>query len=358
MLQDAGVPLIDLSISNPTKVGLPLPDPFAVSSLRGSIYEPKANGALELREEVCRYYATEFNSVLHPDRILLTTSTSEAYSYCFKLIADPGANVLLPQPSYPLLQFLVEAEGLKPRTYALHEAGGQWILDRESLSAACDSSTRAIVLVHPNNPTGHFLPNEDLRWLLEFSREKYWLICDEVFADYVWSQQPGQIRSLSQIPAENVFCLSGISKICALPQMKLGWIAMPPVPDVHHALELVADTYLSVSSPIQTAASHWLSNRASLQAPIRSRCVENLKRIRDSILGSAWSLLPVEAGWTAILHGPSTIDEEQQALTLLKKGFSAHPGFYYDLPFQPSFVLSLLTPPANFSAGINAIIAS
>ncbi len=352
------MPLIDLSISNPTKVGISLPDPFAFSSLRGSNYEPRANGALELREEICRYYATEFNSVLHADRILITTSTSEAYSYCFKLIADPGASVLLPQPSYPLLQFLVEAEGLQPKSYAMHEACGQWILDRENLIATCDSSTRAIILVHPNNPTGHFLTNEDLHWLLEFSRDKYWLICDEVFADYVWSQQPGQIRSLSQIPAENVFCLSGISKICALPQMKLGWIAMPPASAVHRALDLVADTYLSVSSPIQAAASQWLSNRTSFQAPIRSRCMENLQWIQDSIQGSAWSLLPVEAGWAAILQGPSTIDEEQQVLTLLKKGFSVHPGFYYDLPFQPSFVLSLLTPPADFRAGISAIIAS
>ncbi len=357
-LQRAGVPLIDLSISNPTQAGILLPDPFVYSTLTSGAYEPQARGARELREEVCRYYETEFHSVLHPDRILLTTSTSEAYGYCFKLIADPGTTILLPQPSYPLLQFLVEAEGLKAKTYPLHEAAGQWILDRERLCEACDSSTRAIVLVHPNNPTGHFLSNGDLDWLLDFTRDKYWLICDEVFADYVWSQQPDQIRSLSQIPADNVFCLSGISKICALPQMKLGWIVMPASAAIHHSLELVADTYLSVSSPIQAAASQWLSNRALFQSPIRNRCLENRNSIQASLQHSAWSLLPVEAGWAAILQGPSTLDEEQKALALMEKGFSAHPGFYYDLPFQPSFVISLLTPPAHLKDGLAALIAS
>ena len=357
-MQNAGLPLIDLSISNPTQVGLPLPDPFLFATLEGGAYAPKASGVLELREEVCRYYEKEFGSFLHPDRILLTTSTSEAYSYCFKLIADPGTTILLPQPSYPLLQFLIEAEGLKAKTYPLHAAGGQWILDRERLIEACDASTRAIVLVHPNNPTGHFLSNDDLDWLLEFARDKYWLICDEVFADYAWSAQPDQVRSLSKFPAGNVFCLSGLSKICALPQVKLGWIVMPPAPAIHHSLELVADTYLSVSSPIQAAASQWLGNRALFQAPIRGRCIGNLKWIKDSIHGSAWSLLPVEAGWAAILQGPASMDEEQKALTLLENGFSAHPGFYYDLPFQPSFVLSLLTPPAHLKAGIAALIAS
>ncbi len=356
--RSSGRPLIDLSLSNPTQAAIGLPDPFLIAKLEGDPYAPLAKGSWQTREQVALYYEQEFSSKISPNRILLTTSTSEAYSYCFKLIANPGDSILIPQPSYPLLQFLVEAEGLKAKPYPLHEAGGEWILDREGLALACDDSTKAIVLVHPNNPTGHFLKSGDLNWLVEFSANRLWLISDEVFSDYAWQAASTHLRSLTQIEAPNTFTLSGLSKICALPQMKLGWIVMPQNESIHNSLELVADTYLSVSGPIQQAAACWLPQRGQFQSPIRERCLANLKNIPNQVKQSQWSLLPVEAGWTAILKGPSNGEEEALVLRLLELDFSVHPGFYYDLPLQNALVVSLLTPPHQLESGIEAIISS
>jgi len=289
---------------------------------------------------------------------LLTTSTSEAYSYCLKLIADAGDSILIPQPSYPLLQFLIEAEGLQAIPYPIHSAYGQWILDRDYLVKACNQKTRAIVIVLPNNPTGHFLSQDDLLWLAELTRERMWLISDEVFADYCWQPYPSQSKSITHLNLQNTFSLSGLSKICALPQMKLGWIVMPNDPVIHKNLELVADTYLSVSSPIQIAAVKWLANRNQFQSPVRRRCVESLDLISVKLKGSPWTLLPVQAGWSAILKGPSRIESEEDfIINLLDRGFSAHPGFYYDLPFQPGIVLSLLTRSTDLTEGLNAILS-
>lgn len=304
------------------------------------------------------YYEQEFGASLNPDRILLTTSTSEAYSYCFKLIANPGDTVLIPQPSYPLLQFLIEAEGLKAAPYPLHEVCGEWILDRDRLVKACNPCCKAIVLVHPNNPTGHFLKAEDLAWLLDFSADRLWLVSDEVFADYAWAATSPQTRSLTQLDPSNAFILSGLSKICGLPQMKLGWIVMPPNEAIHQHLELVADTYLSVSAPIQKAAASWLPERAKFQAAIRARCLANLKSIPNLLANSEWTLLSVEAGWTAILKGPAHQNEEALALRLVEQNISVHPGFYYDLPFHQAFVISLLIPPAHLATGLRAITSS
>ena len=169
---------------------------------------------------------------------------------------------------------------------------------------------------------------------------------------------PQQPRSLTQLNPPNSFTLSGLSKICALPQMKLGWIVMPHDPAIHHNLELISDTYLSVSGPIQKAAASWLPQRAQFQAPIRQRCHANLLQIPARLKKSQWSLLPVEAGWTAILKGPTGTNEEDLSLRLLENGFSVHPGFYYDLPFQQALVISLLTPPDQLASGLEAIISS
>ncbi len=353
-----GTSLIDLSISNPTQADVGLPDPFSIARLEADRYTPLAKGSWQAREQIAIYYEQEFSSKITPDQILLTTSTSEAYSYCFKLIANPGDSILIPQPSYPLLQFLIEAEGLEARPYPLHQADGEWLLDRDGLLQACNNKTKAIILVQPNNPTGHFLKSDDLKWLMEFSADRIWLISDEVFADYAWSAECTQTRSLTQIEAPNVFSLSGLSKICALPQMKLGWIVMPQNQSVYKNLELVADTYLSVSAPIQQAAACWLPQRAQFQSPIRERCLTNLQGIPARIKNTQWSILPVEAGWSAILKGPANDGEEAFALRLLERDVCVHPGFYYDLPFQNSLVISLLTPPHQMISGIGTIISS
>ena len=310
------------------------------------------------RIAVAEYYQQQFGAVVEPQQVLLTASTSEAYSYCLKLIASPGSSVLIPQPSYPLLHFLLEAEGITPKPYFLHPVAGEWLLDRDSIRSAIDSNTKAIILVHPNNPTGHFLSPADIEWLIETTRNQLWLISDEVFCDYRWSSTTTQLSSLTALGAGNCFTLSGLSKICALPQMKLGWIVAPADSVLQSRLELVADTYLSVSAPIQAATPGWLQHRAQFQKPIQERCRENLLRIPAALQGSPWAMLPVEAGWMAILKGPVGIDEESIALSLLQSGISVHPGYYYDLPFQPSLVLSLLTPWADLEPGLKALTSS
>lgn len=353
-----GKSILDLSISNPTKVELALPDPFAIHQLRSDGYSPQASGSKEVLESISEYYRQEFHANVPADQLLLTSSTSEAYSYCFKLIADPGDSILIPQPSYPLLQMLVEAESLEGRHYPFHRVGSDWLLDRERLGQLCDNTTRAIVLVNPNSPTGHFLPEEDLNWLIDFSRDRYWLISDEVFSDYVWSNPGPDTRSLTQFQTQNAFVLSGLSKICALPQMKLAWIAMPSDPKLHQNLELVADTYLSVTTPIQSAATGWLAERQNFQAPVRDRCRANLELLQNSLRNTPWSLNQPEAGWVAILHGPSHIEEEDFALRLLAEGVSIQPGYFYDLPIQPCFVISLLTQVDHLRAGLRIILSA
>ncbi|MBM3761183.1 MAG: pyridoxal phosphate-dependent aminotransferase [Acidobacteria bacterium] len=352
----AAKPAIDLSISNPTQAGISLPDPFSIASVENHRYTPQASGALPARTAIAQYYAEEFQSQLSPDRILLTASSSEAYSYCFKLIANPGDTILIPQPSYPLLQFLIEAEGLVAKPYPLHEVLGEWILDREALLHHLTPDTAAIVLVHPNNPTGHFLTEADLAWLREISQNRCWLISDEVFADYRFDGH--KANSLATLNAHNAFTLSGLSKICALPQMKLGWIVLPEDPQIRRHMELIADTYLSVSSPIQSAAASWLAARKSFQQPISDRIQQNLSTLGQSLANTPWQLMPIQAGWAVILRGPTHLEEEALVLSLLERGFSVHPGFYYDLPFEPCLVLSLLTPPENLAQGVAAILAS
>lgn len=255
-----------------------------------------------------------------------------------------------------MLQFLIEAEGLIAQPYPLHHALGEWILDREALLAKLTASTAAIVLVHPNNPTGHFLSDADLHWLAEISHDRCWLISDEVFADYRWV--PSATPSLTRLNPPNAFILSGLSKICALPQMKMGWMVMPEDNQTQRRMELIADTYLSVSTPIQAAASGWLVARQEFQHPIRDRIRTNLEILSLTLQQQPWQALPVEAGWTSIIQGPAHKDEEALVLNLMAQGFSVHPGFYYDLPIEHCLVLSLLTPPDQLKQGLAAILAS
>lgn len=344
--------LIDLSNANPTRASLELPPLEAIAP---GAYAPQSAGALATREAVCAYYREDFAAHVEPSQVVLTTSTSEAYSYCFKLIADAGSEILIPEPSYPLLHFLIEADGLVPVPYPLHYAGGEWHLDREALLERITASTKAVIVVHPNNPTGHFLNAADREWLAAETQDRLWILSDEVFASYDWR---GGRTTLASACLANTFVLSGLSKICALPQMKLGWIVLPDSATPQRDMELIADTYLSVSTPIQSAAVGWLARRAEFQAPIRRRCLKGITMIGAALRDQAWSALPVDAGWSIILKGPAHLDEEQFILSLIERGFSAHPGFYYDLPFAPSVVLSLLTPPEDLRAGLAAITAS
>ncbi len=336
----AGLPIADLSVSNPTRVGL------TVALELGSRYDPAPAGGIATREAIARYYREEFGVELSPRRIQLCASTSEGYSYCLKLLADPGDEVLIPEPSYPLLEHLIRAEGVVAIPYATHYAAGEWVLDRERLQGAIGPRTKAIVLVHPNNPTGHFWSAEDLEWLPpQLPR-----ISDEVFADYAWEAPPAP-RTLA---ASGAFCLSGLSKVCALPQMKLGWIVMPEEEHIVRAMEFIGDTYLSVSAPIQEAAPTWLARRDELQAPVKERCRQNLAWLYAQ---RGLAVDRVGAGWCAIVRTSSGGDEEEMAARLIERGFWLHPGYYYDLPMREAWVLSLLTQPERLEAGIGALSA-
>jgi alanine-synthesizing transaminase len=344
----AAGPLCDLSISNPTQAGLSVPQAGPAFTTH---YTPSASGSLPAREAISAYYARQFQAAVSPERIVLCASTSEGYSFCLKFIADPHDEILIPQPSYPLLQHLVAAEGLTPIPYPIHAAGADWLLDREALASRVTPRTKAIVAVHPNNPTGQYMPPSDVAWLQSLAQDRLWLISDEVFADYAWP--PHAPRSLANSPHANTVVLSGLSKICGLPQMKLAWILLPS-PQLREPFEWVSDTYLSVSAPIEQATPHWLANSAASQAPIRQRCLANLNFLRSATLGP-WNVLPPEAGWTAILRGPATQSEETIVLDLIAKGFFIQPGFYYDLPFEPALVLSLLTPTEDLARFLKVI---
>ncbi|MFN8941912.1 MAG: pyridoxal phosphate-dependent aminotransferase [Acidobacteriota bacterium] len=349
---------IDLSLSNPARALLDLPDPWEISPLPATGYEPSPLGASEAREAICRYYEEEFQCPLSPSRIVLTTSTSEAYSYCFKAFADPGGEILIPEPSYPLLRFLVEAEGLTPVPYRLLFAAGEWVLDRDHVSSVYSNRTRALVVVHPNNPTGHYLTTSDWLWLREWTAGRIWLLGDEVFADYDWTTSARPNRSCLRLPAPNLILMSGLSKICALPQMKLGWIVLPPNDRLAQDFDWIADTYLSVSGPIQHCTPAWIGARHHFQAPIRARCLQSLQLLAGQLRHSPWTLLKPEAGWMAILQGPAQENEERLVLQLIANGISVHPGFFYDLPLPNSLVVSLLTPADPLRQGLQAIISS
>lgn len=291
-----------------------------------------------LKAAIAAYYREEFGDEIEEERIQLCASTSEGYSYCFKLLADAGDEILIPRPSYPLLSHLIGAEALRAVEYVTHFAAGQWILDREYLLRQVNERTRAVVVVTPNNPTGHLWTQEDLDWLDAALPENVAIVTDEVFADYRWQGK------LAHIP-RRAFRLSGLSKICALPQMKIGWIVLPPVVGVAEAMEFVGDTYLSVSGPIAERAAAWLASRFGFQRPVQERCRENLARLGGG----------VEAGWVKIAEGPGDRDEESVALEMLERGFWVQPGYFYDLPLRESYVLSLLTPPEDLAAGLEAL---
>jgi aspartate/methionine/tyrosine aminotransferase len=266
-----------------------------------------------------------------PDSILLTASTSEAYSYLFKLFCDPGDAVLVPQPSYPLFDHLAALEGVRAIPYPLF-FDGRW------LAAPFETPGGAIVAVSPNNPTGSLADIPALR------RLGLPLIVDEVFADYA----PAAPRY------DGVFYLNGLSKAAGLPQMKLGWIVFPPA---HRAaLEWIADSYLSVSAPVQFAAPAWLARITGIQSQIRDRCAENQRWLRAFLAGTAVTPLPIDGGWTVPLEIPRTRPEEEVACSLLQQqGVLVQPGYFYDFPREAYLVVSLLPPPAIFAEGVRRL---
>ncbi len=373
-----GLPVLDLTESNPTRAGFTFnPEEIldALADPRSLNYEPDPCGLRIAREAVATYYA-ERGIAVDPDRIFLTASTSEAYAYVFRLLANPHDAVLVPRPSYPLFDFLARLNDVEIRPYPLFYSHG-WQIEvatAEAIVAAGvtgDSGvvlpqTRAILVVNPNNPTGSFLHEDELAGLVECcDRRGLALIADEVFADYGFEPEPGARSRVRSVAATNevlTFTLSGLSKISALPQMKLAWIVLngPPLllSSALERLEIIADTYLSVSVPLAHALPRLLEMRHSLQPQVRRRVIENLALLdaalpQDSPLGR----LETEGGWYAVLRVPTIMSDDDWAVELLRdEGVLLHPGHFYDFASEGHLVISLLPKPGAFRESVHRIV--
>jgi aspartate/methionine/tyrosine aminotransferase len=356
----AGAELLDLTQSNPTRVGLESNSREILDALtqpQSLVYEPAARGLTPAREAVSAYY----DHRVDPRHIFLTASTSESYSFLFKLLADRGDNLLVPEPSYPLFEFLAGLEGIDLVPYRLDYPS--WRIDFDSIEEAANAHTRAAIVVHPNNPTGSFAKREEADRLVDLCANRSWaLIADEVFSDFGLTSDAQRAPSFAGVSGTLTFVLNGLSKSLALPQMKLGWmIAGGPEPILSQAeerLELIADTFLSVSAPVQWSVPVWLSLREQRQKEIVGRIKSNLEWLITTTANSACHVLPVEGGWSAVIEVPRLMTEEEQVLELLEcDGVLVHPGYFFDFPREGFLVISLLPPPEIFREGVGRLIA-
>ena len=353
-LRAADVPYIDLSESNPTRVGLAYPPDIlgALADPRALVYEPHPLGLRSAREAVAEEFARR-GAAVDPDHLVLSASTSEAYSWLFKLLCDPGDAVLVPQPSYPLFEYLSALEGVRTIPYPL-TYHGRWEVDAHGMAGAPET-VRAVLAVSPNNPTGSFLSARDIDALLSICHTRGWaLIVDEVFADYpVDVDHP--ITDIAARAGVLAFTLGGASKSIGLPQVKLGWTLVGgPAPrrdEALHALELIADTFLSVSTPVQAAAARLLRDGTAVRTAIQQRLLANVTAAKRLVAEyPACNLLPVEGGWSLLVRVPASRSEEQIVLDLLERErVLVHPGFFFDLPHEAFVVVSLLPEPDVFA---------
>jgi hypothetical protein len=342
---ELGARIFDLTESNPTHAGIEYPAGFlnSLADTAAIRYEAEPFGLPAARDTIAREYGAP------ADRVVMTASTSEAYSWLFKLLCDPGDEVLIPRPSYPLFEYLAALESVSARHYGLfHDAPG-WFIDFHTLRSAITPRTRAIVLVNPNNPTGHFLRRHELAELCGFGLP---IISDEVFRDYQLDPAAGAIATLQDAGDALVFTLNGLSKTVGLPQMKLAWMIAsgPPalVSDALARLEVIADTYLSVGTPVQCALESLLALREPVQRQIMKRVRTNMETLEASGLRA----LHVEAGWYAIVAN----QEEGAELRLLReRDVLVQPGYFYDFESSGNIVVSLLTRPEIFREGMERI---
>lgn len=354
----AGAPILDLTQSNPTAAGLIYPADRILASLAGAgslHYDPDPRGMRSAREAVATYCGVS------AERILLAASTSEAYGWLFKLLANPADEVLVPRPSYPLFDFLASLESVRAVQYPLYY-DGRWGLDIHALEDAITDRTRAIALVNPNNPTGAFLKRGELEQLVSLcARRGLAMISDEVFAGYPLCEDAERIPTLTGVDQVLTFCLSGLSKVAGLPQLKLGWVTVngpePLLSEALARLELIADTYLSVGTPVQLALPALLSAAETIQKQIRTRTRHNLDQLRNALPpDSPARLLHVEGGWQATLEVPKIRTEEEWIVELVNRcGVLVQPGYFYDFDSEAFLILSLLTQPDEFKEGIGRI---
>jgi len=358
-----GALLLDLTISNPTRAGLRYDAAGILESLaspQAMDYDPQPRGLPGARAAVAEYYRSRHGVDVDPERLILTTSTSEGYSFVFRLLCNPGDDVLVPKPSYPLFEFLADLQDVKLVPYPLIYDHG-WQMDFPSLEKAVTGRTRGVVVVHPNNPTGSYVRGEEREWLNRFCRDhKLALIADEVFLDYALD---GAAReSFASNRHVLTFTLSGISKISALPQMKVAWVgASGPESEVEAALarlEVIADTFLSMNAPMQWAVPVLLEQSKSIQRQLLDRVLANLAELDRQLAGQeTCQRLSVEGGWYAVLRVPVTQSDEDLAVELLRrKSVLVHPGHFYDFPRDGFLVLSLITAAGEFTEALRRVL--
>jgi len=359
----SGARVLDLTLSNPTRASMQYDEKRILQSLaspQSLDYDPQPKGLPSARAAVAAYYHAQHGLSLDPENIILTTSTSEGYSFVFRLLCNPGDELLVPKPSYPLFEFLADLQDVKLIPYPLIYDHG-WQMDFHSLQKAVTPRTRAVIVVHPNNPTGSFVHTHEGELLNDFCRKhSLALIADEVFLDY--SHDRSSPRSFAANESVLTFTLSGVSKISALPQMKVAWIVISgPQAELHAAqarLEVIADTYLSMNAPIQWATSVLLDQRSDIQKKLMNRVLANLAELdRHLARHKTCQRLSIEGGWYAVLRVPVTQTDEELAVRLLReKSVSVHPGHFYDFPSDGYLVLSLITPEAEFAEGIERML--
>jgi alanine-synthesizing transaminase len=369
----SGKPLLDLTASNPTECGFVYDSEAILAALANPAalhYEPDPRGLLSARESVSRYYAERGDHV-PPDGIVLTTSTSEAYSFVFKLLCNAGDEVLVPQPSYPLFDFLADLQDARLARYPLLYDHG-WQIDFHAVTQAITPRTRAVIVVNPNNPTGNFCQLQEIAQLNEIcSAHGTAIIADEVFLDYSLREERPQTFAANQRAL--TFTMSGISKICGLPQMKAAWLVTSG-PEALRAealarLEVIADTYLSMSAPIQHALPFMLQTRHAFQPQLIGRVRRNLAELDRQLAAyknlpseesgdrGIWRRLQCEGGWYAVLQLPVNQSSDELAMRLLKeRGVYLHPGHFYEFAGERFVVVSLITPAGDFADGVRASI--
>jgi aspartate/methionine/tyrosine aminotransferase len=360
-------PPIDLTESNPTRVGL---DDMGVVELlgdpRGRAYRPDPRGVPEARAAVARYYG-ERGVTVDVDRVLLSASTSEAYSWSFKLLCDPGDTVLVPAPAYPLLSYLADLEEVRLAPYPLLREEG-WRIDTGRLASALDEHrARAIVIVHPGNPTGTFTRREDAASVAQIARaHDAALIVDEVFADYPHGRlADDRLPTFAAGTDALTLVMSGLSKVALAPGLKLGWLLVTGADESSRAtaverLEVIADSYLSVSTPVQLALPEILARAPALRDRVRERVMHNLAALDRTIAERGpdcpLSRLPLDGGWYALIELPRTRSDDDWLAATLAVGVLVHPGYFFDMPEAGTMVVSLLPEPTTFAVGIQRAI--
>jgi len=363
-LERQGAPLIDLTESNPTRAGFQYPDALLapLAAPAALAYDPQPFGLPWAREAAAAEYRRHGIEV-ESRHLMLTASTSEAYSLLFKLLCDPGDEVLVPAPSYPLVEHLTRLDAVRTIPYPL-EYHGRWSVDTDALERATTSRTRAVIVVNPNNPTGSMLTRDELsRMAAHCAAHNLALIGDEVFADYVWNPPADVAPSVLAARDALTFGLGGLSKAVGLPQLKLAWIAAsgpPPLLDEALArLEVIADAYLSVSTPVQTALAEVLAAGVGVRHQIAARVEANHAALEAAAASHpSCGVLPVEGGWYAVVQVPAIHSEEILTLTLLERDHVVvHPGYFFDFAREAFLVISLLPPPDRFARGVERVFA-